>query len=254
MSTTPSPITSVVDSATISKLLTDVAALSNDVQSVKQASQQVNQSIADFLNKMGQQTSTQNVAGQVLQEETLGGEQFQASVAGKTARLANTDANDAGILFLNQKALADDTQLSRLRFGQDLYTAQIGQLLEDFKHINAAKLQHAQNAISAAKQLDAAFAETYQTSHKQYLEHSHLAHDSFWNPVSAGAGANLMAGAAPAVRMTDTAGAVATGAITADMSAIVSAVAKSFDATITPVMAVLQQVVALLTAQNAAKA
>lgn len=251
MSTPATPVVGL-SAQEISQLVQQASQASAAAHKAAQEAQQIAQSIDQNISALKQTAASSTVEKEVA--ETMAGEQFQSAAAGKTARLATTDANDAGILFLNQKALADDTQLKKIRLGADLYNVAIAQLIGDLHSVNSVKFQHMQNAVAAAKQLDTVFAEGFQSTHKQLIEHSHLAHDSFWNPVSAGAGMNLTAGAAPANRIVDTTGAVASGAEATASAAIAVAVAKSIDATITPVMAVLQQVVALLTAQQAAKA
>ena len=85
---------------------------------------------------------------------------------------------------------------------------------------------------------------------KQNIQLNALAHDSFWNPVSNGAGMNLTAGAVPANRATD----VASAGVGVNAEAVSAAVAKQVDATITPVLAVLQQLVQGIASMNASMA
>lgn len=226
--------------ATINKLLADVAALTADVQSAKQTSQQLNQAVNDLLSKQG------SAATQVLQEETGMGER---------AQLDNADRS--GLLFGNAKRTADLAQtidIGTIKQHQDLYVSAVSQLQKELAAINQVTLQALQNSVEATDLHNKNTVETIHAANKQKAEHSDLAHDSFWNPVSAGAGMNLTAGAAPANRITDTTGAVAAGAVNFDIAAVAGVVTKAIDATITPVMAVLQQIVALLTAQSASKA
>jgi len=90
--------------------------------------------------------------------------------------------------------------------------------------------------------------ETANMVSKRSIELNNLAHDSFWNPVASGAGMNLTAGAVPANRATD----VSAAGVGVDAQAVAAAVAKQVDATITPVLATLQQIVqALATATTA---
>ena len=99
--------------------------------------------------------------------------------------------------------------------------------------------QALQNAIETANMVG-----------KQNIQLNALAHDSFWNPVSNGAGMNLTAGAVPANRATD----VASAGVGVNAEAVSAAVAKQVDATITPVLAVLQQLVQGIAAMNASMA
>lgn len=85
---------------------------------------------------------------------------------------------------------------------------------------------------------------------KQNIQLNALAHDSFWNPVANGAGMNLTAGAVPANRAVD----VAAAGTSVSAEAVSAAVAKQVDATITPVLAVLQQLVQGIAAMNASMA
>ncbi len=62
------------------------------------------------------------------------------------------------------------------------------------------------------------------------------------NPVTRGSGANLTAGAVPANRATD----VSAAGVGVDAQSVAAAVAKQVDATITPVLATLQQIVQAL--------
>jgi hypothetical protein len=87
---------------------------------------------------------------------------------------------------------------------------------------------------------------------KQAIRHADVAADALWtdelNPVTRGSGANLTAGAVPANRATD----VSAAGVGVDAQAVAAAVAKQVDATITPVLATLQQIVqALATATTA---
>ena len=119
---------------------------------------------------------------------------------------------------------------------QDLDVQAARQALTEQSRQNQIASQALQNAVETANMVG-----------KQYLRHSDLAADSFWNPVTAGAGMNLTAGAVPSNRTIDQETAVAGGAVANASAAVASAVAKQVDATITPVLAVLQQVVQALT-------
>jgi hypothetical protein len=72
------------------------------------------------------------------------------------------------------------------------------------------------------------------------------------NPVTTAAGDNLRSGAATANRIVDTTGAVAGAGTAVAAEAVAAAVAKQVDATITPVLATLQQVVQALTTATTA--
>lgn len=72
------------------------------------------------------------------------------------------------------------------------------------------------------------------------------------NPVTTGSGDNLRAGTAPANRIVDTTGAVAGAGTAVSAEAVAAAVAKQVDATITPVLATLQQIVQALTTATTA--
>jgi hypothetical protein len=87
---------------------------------------------------------------------------------------------------------------------------------------------------------------------KQAIRHADVAADALWadelNPVTRGAGSNLTAGAVLANRALD----VSAAGVGVDAQAVAAAVAKQVDATITPVVATLQQIVqALATATTA---
>ncbi len=116
----------------------------------------------------------------------------------------------------------------------DLLIARRSQI--QFDQIQNVALQALQNAV-----------ETSNMVAKQAIRHADVAADALWtdelNPVSRGAGSNLTAGAVPANRATD----VAAAGVGVDAQTVAAAVAKQVDATITPVLAVLQQMVQALT-------
>ena len=115
----------------------------------------------------------------------------------------------------------------------DLLIARRSQL--QFDQIQNVALQALQNAV-----------ETSNMVAKQAVRHADVAADALWtdelNPVTRGSGANLTAGAVPANRATD----VSAAGVGVDAQAVAAAVAKQVDATITPVLATLQQVVQAL--------
>lgn len=134
---------------------------------------------------------------------------------------------------------------------QDFDVQAVRQFHTTSGRINQIAEQALQNAVTTSNLANQQVLRYFEAVQQQYLRHSDLAGDSFWNPVSAGAGMNLTAGAAPANRFVDTTGAVATGAVNLDIAAVGAAVAKSIDATLTPVLATLQQVVQALAAATA---
>ena len=85
---------------------------------------------------------------------------------------------------------------------------------------------------------------------KQAVRHADVAADALWtdelNPVPRGAGSNLTAGAVPGNRATD----VSAAGVGVDAQAVAAAVAKQVDATITPVLATLQQICLLYTSPS----
>jgi hypothetical protein len=87
---------------------------------------------------------------------------------------------------------------------------------------------------------------------KQAIRHADVAADTLWtdelNPVTRGSGSNLTAGSVPANRATD----VSAAGVGVDAQAVSAAVAKQVDATITPVLATLQQIVQALTTATTA--
>ena len=120
---------------------------------------------------------------------------------------------------------------------QDLDVQSARQSLIEQTRMNQIASQALQNAVETANMVG-----------KRSVELNNLAHDSFWNPVASGAGMNLTAGAVPANRATD----VSAAGVSVDAQAVAATVAKQVDATITPVLATLQQIVqALATATTA---
>lgn len=159
-------------------------------------------------------------------------------------------------------------EMTAIHNNQRVFEQSTAQLLTQLAQVNQISIQHLQNAVQAAQQvtqnaLTAANAQASLSmvntdlSTKQYLKHSDLAADSYWNPVSAGAGMNLTAGATPANRATDVAAAstgVAAAGTAVSAEAVSAAVAKTVDATITPMLAILQQLVQGVAAMNASMA
>lgn len=147
------------------------------------------------------------------------------SFKNSNATEANNHNENQRIVFSNIKRTFDAYQ------DLDLQTA---------RQINNISTQALQNAVETANMVG-----------KQYLRHSDLAADSFWNPVSSAAGMNLTAGSVPSNRTIDQETAVAGGTVANASAAVASAVAKQVDATITPVLAVLQQLVQTMATMNA---
>lgn len=114
---------------------------------------------------------------------------------------------------------------------QDLDIQAARQAQIEQTRMNQIMAQALQNAVETANMVG-----------KRSIELNNLAHDSFWNPVASGAGMNLTAGAVPANRAVD----VAAAGVGVDAQAVAAAVAKSVDATITPVIAALQQILQAL--------
>jgi hypothetical protein len=114
---------------------------------------------------------------------------------------------------------------------QDLDVQAARQSLIETTRLNQIASQALQNAVETANMVG-----------KRNLELNNLAHDSFWNPVASGAGMNLTAGAVPANRATD----VSAAGVGVDAQTVAAAVAKQVDATITPVLATLEQIVQAL--------
>lgn len=115
----------------------------------------------------------------------------------------------------------------------DLQIARRSQL--QFDQIQNVALQALQNSVETANMVA-----------KQAVRHADVAADALWtdelNPITRGAGSNLTAGAVPANRATD----VSAAGVGVDAQAVAAAVAKQVDATITPVLATLQQIVQAL--------
>src|SRR5512142_543148 len=118
---------------------------------------------------------------------------------------------------------------------QDLDTVAARQRHTETAQLNNVALQALQNAVETANLVG-----------KQAIRHADVAADALWtdelNPVTRGAGSNLTAGAVPANRATD----VSAAGVGVDAQAVAAAVAKQVDATITPVLATLQQIVEAL--------
>lgn len=115
---------------------------------------------------------------------------------------------------------------------QDLDVQAARQSLVETTRLNQIASQALQNAVETANMVG-----------KQAIRHADVAADALWtdelNPITRGAGSNVGAGAVPANRATD----VSAAGVSMDAQAVSAAVAKQIDATITPVLATLQQIV-----------
>lgn len=141
--------------------------------------------------------------------------------------------------------------LEHVENNQRLFEQSAANLQQQLAALNNITTQALQNAVENANLASKQTIRTVEEISGQTRRHVDLAGDSFWNPVSAGAGMNLTAGAAPANRIVDTTGAVAAGAVNADIAAIAAAVAKQVDATVTPVLLALQQMLQAVAAMQA---
>jgi RNA 3'-terminal phosphate cyclase len=124
---------------------------------------------------------------------------------------------------------------------QDLDIQAARQAQVEQTRLNQIANQALQNAVETANMVG-----------KQAIRHADVAADALWtdelNPVTRGSGANLTAGSVPANRATD----VAAAGAGVSAEAVAAAVAKQVDASVTPVIAALQQIVqALATATTA---
>ena len=120
---------------------------------------------------------------------------------------------------------------------QDLDVQAARQSLIEQTRMNQIASQALQNAVENRQHGGKAEHRTQQPGSRLLLE-----------SVASGAGMNLTAGAVPANRATD----VSAAGVGVDAQAVAAAVAKQVDATITPVLATLQQIVqALATATTA---
>jgi hypothetical protein len=108
--------------------------------------------------------------------------------------------------------------------------------------LNNITTQHLQNAVAAAHQINQNAIETANMTAKQAVKHTDVAADAMWNPVQQGTADTLTSTGYTPNRVVDTA--------TAGVG--VAAVAKQVDATVTPVLATLQQLVQALTTATTA--
>jgi|SRR5579871_4331471 len=124
---------------------------------------------------------------------------------------------------------------------QDLDVQAARQSLVETTRLNQIASQALQNAVETANMVG-----------KQAIRHADVAADALWtdelNPVTRGAGSNITAGSVPANRAID----VSAAGVGVDAQAVAAAVAKQVDATITPVLATLQQIVQALTTATTA--
>lgn len=139
--------------------------------------------------------------------------------------------------------------LAHIHNSQQIFQQSAANLQGQLATLNQLTVQALQNAIQATHQTSQNSITTADMQAKQYLKHSDLAADSYWNPVSAGAGMNLTAGAVPANRATDVA-AAATGVAAAGQAvaaeAVGAAVGIAVNAALTPLLATLTSIANVL--------
>lgn len=151
--------------------------------------------------------------------ETGTDETFKANNTEK----ANNHAENQRITFANLKRTYD--------IYQDLDVQSARQSQTEIARLNNIAAQALQNSVETANLVA-----------KRNLELNNLAHDSFWNPVAAGTGMNLTAGAVPANRVVDTAAAGVAATIPASSDVRIIATVEALAAQV----AALQQMVAAL--------
>lgn len=137
---------------------------------------------------------------------------------------------DLGAARRSQSHL-DDVQLRSLTSYDQLLTLQARLNEEHFTTISERRHRLATLEADRARYADDA----------EYVTRYDLS-----NPVTTGVGDTVRAGAATAQRIVDTTGAVAGAGTAVSAEAVAAAVAKQVDATVTPVLAVLQQMVQTL--------
>lgn len=124
---------------------------------------------------------------------------------------------------------------------QDLDIQAARQALTEQTRLNQIASQALQNAVETANMVG-----------KQSIRHADIAADALWtdelNPVVRASGANIAAGSVPANRATD----VSAAGVGVDAQAVAAAVAKQVDASVTPVLATLQQMIQALTTATTA--
>ncbi|MCC6366834.1 MAG: hypothetical protein IT165_25210 [Bryobacterales bacterium] len=151
----------------------------------------------------------------------------------------------------NAKRTYDEYQhagLEHIRNNQRLFDQAASNLQTQLASINNITTQHLQNAVAAAHQINQNAIETANMTAKQAVKHADVAADAMWNPVQQGTADTLTATGYTPNRAVDT----ATAGVSVSAEAVAAAVAKQVDATVTPVVAVLQQLIqALATATTA---
>lgn len=114
---------------------------------------------------------------------------------------------------------------------QDLALTSARRSQSHFDTLSQLSVQALQNAVETANMVG-----------KQAVKHADIAADAMWNPIQQGSADNLTAGAVPANRAID----VSAAGVGVSAEAVAAAVAKQVDATITPVLATLQQLIQAL--------
>jgi hypothetical protein len=146
----------------------------------------------------------------------------------------------------NAKRTYDEYQhagLEHIRNNQRLFDQAASNLQTQLASINNITTQHLQNAVAAAHQINQNAIETANMTAKQAVKHADVAADAMWNPVQQGTADTLTATGYPPNRAIDT----ATAGVGVSAEAVAAAVAKSIDASLTPLFATLQQVIQALT-------
>jgi hypothetical protein len=157
----------------------------------------------------------------------------------------------SGLLAVNAKRTFDEYQhagLEHIRNNQRLFDQAAANLQTQLASINNITTQHLQNAVAAAHQINQNAIESANMTAKQAVKHADVAADAMWNPIQQGTADVVTSAGYTPNRAVDT----ATAGVGVAAEAVAAAVAKQVDATVTPVVAVLQQLIqALATATTA---
>jgi GDP-D-mannose dehydratase len=108
--------------------------------------------------------------------------------------------------------------------------------------INNITTQHLQNAVAAAHHINQNAIETANMTAKQAVKHADVAADAMWNPIQQGTADMVTSAGYTPNRAVDT----ATAGVGVAAEAVAATVAKQVDATVTPVLATLQQLIQAL--------
>lgn len=151
----------------------------------------------------------------------------------------------SALTAINAKRTYDEYQhagLEHVRNNQRLFDQAAANLQTQLASINNITTQHLQNAVAAAHQINQNAIETANMTAKQAVKHADVAADAMWNPVQQGTADTLTATGYTPNRAVDT----ATAGVSVAAEAVAAAVAKQVDATVTPVIATLQQLIQAL--------